>query len=300
MSEVNSGLLESSSGDMADIGDIGASNRPLSSRPPTRGSNFRAAFNMRRLVGRLFGIVVMLIVVFGIWEAVAVGAHLNKAVLPTPPEVATAMGQNFNLLMHQLVPTLIEALLGYAVAGLLGIPLGYLLALPSRLQSTLSSGVLGMQIFPKIAVAPLFVVWFGFGYGPKVLFVFLLGFFPIALNSGAGFASVPAEVRDLERILGLGRWARLTKIEVPWSLPNVFTGLKISASFAVIAAIVYEFVGSNDGLGFIILQSATNLDSTLMFCAFIVVTVLGFMFYGVIALAEMLMIPWHISRRNVK
>jgi NitT/TauT family transport system permease protein len=205
---------------------------------------------------------------------------------------------NIGALGSNSVPTTILAVLGFIAAGLLGVPLGWCLARPSRVQSVLSSGVLFAQVFPKIAIAPLLLVWFGFGDYPKILFVFLLCFFPVTVNAAAGFASTPTEVRDLAAMLGLRGWERLRKIDIPAALPSIFTGLKISASFAIIAEIVFEFVGSNSGLGYFALNTETTLDVPLMFGAFGAIALLGFVLYGVVALAEVLLIPWHVSRRQ--
>lgn len=233
-----------------------------------------------------------------LWEVIVVIFNMPRAILPSPAYVGKTMIKNFTYLRQNSIPTILESVVGYSAAVVLSVPLGYLLSRPGRLSTALNTGVLSMQIFPKIAVAPLFVVWFGFGYFPKFLFVFILGFFPITLSSAAGFSSAPTEVRDLGKVLGLSRWEQIRKLYWPGALPQIFTGMKISAAFAITAAIVYEFVGANAGLGYIIDASQANIDTPLAFAAVIFVTVLGFLFYGIVALMEMLAIPWHVSRRS--
>jgi NitT/TauT family transport system permease protein len=109
---------------------------------------------------------------------------------------------------------------------------------------------------------------------------------------------MPLDLQDLGSILGMGPWARIRHLQSPWALPQIFTGLKIAASFAVIAALVSEFSGGTQGLGVLIVQLEANLDISLMFAAIVVVTVLGFAFYGVVSVLEMIAIPWHVSRRR--
>lgn len=242
--------------------------------------------------------LLVFVIIIGVWAAISAGFNLSQAVLPRPWTVFQALSSNTALILRNAVPTVAVGVLGYLMAAVLGIPLGWALARPSRLQSMLTNGVLSAQIFPKIAVAPLLIVWFGFGYLPKILFVFLLVFFSIAINAATGFSSVPLELRELAQMLGLRPLARFTKIELPCALPNIFAGLKIAGSWTIVAAVVMEFVGSSSGLGYLILETETSLQVPLMFAVFVVITVFGYFLYGIVVLAEALLIPWHISRRQ--
>jgi NitT/TauT family transport system permease protein len=242
--------------------------------------------------------VVVLAAIVGIWAAVCAIWHMPAAELPTPSAVWSAMGANWGTIWGDTEPTVLESVAGYAISIAAGIPLGFLLSRPGWLSTGLNTGTVAMQIFPKICLAPLFLVWFGFGYFPKILFVVLLGFFPIAMNAAAGFASVPSDVRELGVIIGFGPLARLRRLNGPWALPQIFTGLKISASFIVIAAIVIEFTGAESGLGVLIVQSQTSLNLSLTFATVIIVAIVGFLVYGLVSLAEYAAIPWHVSRRH--
>jgi NitT/TauT family transport system permease protein len=254
----------------------------------------------QRLLTRTAITVLVLAILVALWQAVVSGFSMSPAVLPSPAQTWDALSQNFSVLMSNAEPTLIAALLGFAVSAVLGIPLGYALARPGPIARALNTGTVALQIFPKVCVAPLFIVWFGFGYFPKVLFVFLLGFFPIALNAAAGFSSVPKDLDDLVSVIGFGPMRRLRRIHGMWALPQIFTGLKISASFVMIAVIAAEWVGSQSGLGVLIMQSQANLNLGLAFAAVFVVAVIGFAIYGVLSLLEMFAIPWHVSRRRLQ
>lgn len=255
---------------------------------------------LHRFLSRTISGAIALGAVLGLWWGLSAGFHMSVEVLPTPWDVVKAAIGSSGALGANSIPTVELALFGFVASALLGVPLGWYLSKPSKLGAVFSSGVLFAQVFPKIAVAPLLIVWFGFGDYPKVLFVFLLGFFPIVINSAAGFAGVSTEVRDLAYMLRLSGWRRVLKIELPAALPNIFSGLRISASFAVIAEIVFEFVGSQRGLGYFALNAETTLDVPLMFAAFGLIAIFGLALYGTVALAESLCIPWHVSQRRIK
>jgi NitT/TauT family transport system permease protein len=233
-----------------------------------------------------------------LWGAVVKVFHIPAVQVPTPAATWTAVRENFSVLVSNAEPTIEEALFGFLAAVIVGVPLGYLLARPGRLGSSLNAVTVAAQIFPKICIAPLFIIWFGLGLFPRALFVFILGFFPIALNSAAGFASVPNDVRDLGSILEFGPVARLRHLYIPWALPSMFTGLKLTASYILIAGIAAEFVGAESGLGILITQAQTNLNMALAFAGVAAVAIVGFVIYGFVVLLEALLIPWHISRRR--
>lgn len=269
--------------------------------PATGVEIFRARSGSRTLRARAVNVASGLLAIVAIvvlWQVCVVAFHISPGVLPRPDSVLRVLIDQRGFLAESAMSTAINALTGLGFSVLLGIPLGWILAQPSRIQAALSTTTLAAQIFPKIAIAPLFVVWLGFGAVPKVLFIFWLGFFPIMINAAAGFSSVPSDLRDLATILKIHRFARIWKLDLPFALPNIFTGIKISASFAMTGAIVYEFVGSSTGIGYAILQTQINLNTRLMFAGFFVVALIGFLIYGVVAFIERLAIPWHVSRRQ--
>jgi NitT/TauT family transport system permease protein len=268
--------------------------------PPETAQSLGARFGagLLRLLTRVGITVGVIVVIVLLWWAIVEVFNLPATELPPPGSVWDDLHGQWSVLWAQATPTIIESIIGYVVSVALGVPLGYVISRPGPFARALNTGAVALQIFPKIAVAPLFLVWFGFGYAPRVLFIVLMSFFPIALNSAAGFASVPLDLHDLGSIVGMGPVARIRKLQGPWALPQIFTGLKLAASFAVIAALVSEFSGGTQGLGVLIVQLEANLNISLMFAAILLVTVLGFVFYGLISLLEMVAIPWHVSRRR--
>jgi NitT/TauT family transport system permease protein len=150
---------------------------------------------------------------------------------------------------------------------------------------------------PKIAIAPLFVVWFGFGIFPKVISAFMLGFFPVVVATVMGFKSIEPDMIDLARSMRASRWQMFVKFSLPQALPSIFSGLKVSATLAVVGAVVGEFVGSNSGIGYVLQIANGNFDLPLMFAALFVLSMMGVILFALVDIAEKMMIPWHQSRR---
>lgn len=266
--------------------------------PPESSSRQLRVRTLKIVGAKLATVILALAAMIGLWQAIVTIFHLPVVELPGPGPVFSSLDNHIGFLLRNAGVTFTESAIGYLLAVVIAIPLGVALSHPGRIATALNTGALSAQIFPKIAVAPLFALWFGFGPLPKYLFVFLLAFFPIMLNTTAGFAGVPQEIHDLGYIIGLRTFGQLRKLQGPWALPQIFAGLKISASFAVTAAIVFEFVGAESGLGVVISTSQNNLDVTLMFAALVLTAVIGFLFYGVVAGIEGLAIPWHVSKRR--
>jgi NitT/TauT family transport system permease protein len=155
-----------------------------------------------------------------------------------------------------------------------------------------------LQIIPKIAIAPLFIIWFGFGFTPKLLLVFLLSFFPIVVSSIAGFKSADRDVMDFARTTGAGSWKLFLKIRLPQALPHIFTGLKVGAALAATAAVVAEFVASDRGLGYLLLQYNGQLDTPMVFAIIVLLSLIGVSVYYAVEIIEKLAIPWHVSQQG--
>jgi NitT/TauT family transport system permease protein len=158
--------------------------------------------------------------------------------------------------------------------------------------------VVFLQIIPKIAIAPLFIIWFGFGFGPKLLIVFLLCFFPIVIASIAGFRSVRPEVLELARSTGASGWRMFRLIALPSALPQIFTGLKVAAALAATAAVVAEFVASDRGLGYLLLEFNGQTNTEMVFGLVVLLSAIGVALYFAVEAVERLVIPWHVSQRE--
>jgi NitT/TauT family transport system permease protein len=206
--------------------------------------------------------------------------------------------QEWPTLLAQAWPTTVATLWGFALSALFGIPVAMLIAGSKTVEDFVYPLLVFSQSIPKIAIAPLFVVWFGFGLLPKVLSAFLLGFFPVVVSAVQGFKSVDPDMLDLVRALQANRWQMFRIVSLPHALPSIFAGLKVSITLAVVGAVVGEFVGANSGIGFLLQRSIGNFELPLMFAALVVLALIGVVLFWIIDLVERLLIPWHASQRH--
>jgi NitT/TauT family transport system permease protein len=224
------------------------------------------------------------------WYGVVRWYHLPPLVLPTPAAVAAKLLHNLadGYLLPHLWITLGEILLGFLGGSGLGIGLGSLVAISPLLQRVLKPYIIASQAMPKLALAPLFVIWFGFGMVPKALIAALIAFFPLFENTLTGLREVEAEAVDLFRVFGASRWQLFLKLQLPHALPYLFAGLRVAMVLSVVGAVVGEYVGASRGLGALIIASQGMMDTTLMFAVFVLLTVLGIVLYQLVGWCERL------------
>jgi NitT/TauT family transport system permease protein len=191
-----------------------------------------------------------------------------------------------------------ETLVGFVLAAATGLLAAVVMVYSSTVEKTMYPMLLFAQVVPKIAIAPLFVVWLGFGSSPKIVVAVLMAFFPIVISGVTGLRSVDPELLELVATMGAGQAQTFRKIRFPASLPHLFAGLKVAATLAVTGAVVGEFVGANEGLGYVILQANGNIDTPMLFAGLIIMSLLGVLLFAVIEIAERLLLPWHASRRT--
>jgi len=240
------------------------------------------------------GMTVVLII---LWETAARLFSFPPYLLPAPSAIILSMDSNSAVLIKQSIGTTVEIILGFALSVVVGVPLALAIFLWKPFARTVYPLLISSQAVPKVAIAPLFLVWFGFGLMPKVLIAFLIAFFPIVINTAMGLASLEREKIYLARSMGLGSIATFFKIQLPNALPSIFAGLKISITFAVVGAVVGEFVGGQGGLGYLLLIANGNMDTALLFAGIVALTVLGVVLFALIGLIERLVLPPHAVER---
>ena len=212
--------------------------------------------------------------------------------VPSPVNVWDALVEERDLLPGHFWTTLLETLGGFALAIVVGIPLAVVIAYSRFLERTIYPVLLGLNAVPKIAIAPILVLWMGFGAGPKIVITFLLCFFPIIISTATGLKLTPPELMELIRSLSASRLQIFAKVRFPAALPHVFVGLKVAISLAVIGAVIGEFVGAEKGLGHVIIASGSNVNTSLAFAAMVLLGVMSIvLFYALVAL-ERLLVPW--------
>jgi NitT/TauT family transport system permease protein len=235
----------------------------------------------------------MMVALLALWEAAARLFSLPPYLLPAPSAIARSMDTNSAVLLKESVTTTLETVLGFVLSVVVGVPLALAIYLWRPFARAVYPVLVSSQAVPKVAVAPLFLVWFGFGLLPKVLIAFLIAFFPVVINTAMGLAALEREKIYLARSMGLGPIATFFKIQLPNALPSIFAGLKISITFAVVGAVVGEFVGGQGGLGYLLLIANGNMDTALLFAGIVALTVLGIVFFALIGLLERLVLPPH-------
>ncbi len=245
-----------------------------------------------------FGALVIFLAFFALWESAVTLFGIKEYLLPPPSKVWTEFLRRYDTVMASAWVTAQEIVVGYLVAVVISIPLALSVAYSRFMENAVYPIVVFLQIIPKIAIAPLFIIWFGFGFGPKVLIVFLLSFFPIVVASIAGFKSTDPDIMDFARTTGAGGWKLFTKIRLPQALPQIFTGLKVGAALSATAAVVAEFVASDKGLGYLLLQYNGNLDTPMVFATIVLLSVIGLVVYYAVELIERFTIPWHVSQQQ--
>jgi NitT/TauT family transport system permease protein len=210
----------------------------------------------------------------------------SPLILPGPASVAAQLVQSRALILTNLWVTLAEIVLGFAAGSLIGIVTGTLVAHSRRLEGVLRPYIATSQAVPKAALAPLFVLWLGFGLGPKVTIAALISFFPLLENTIVGLRRVDPDALRLFASLGASPWQVFVKLRLPHGLPYILTGLKVGIVFATVGAVIAEFVTANRGLGALIMQAQGNFDTRLMFAVIIVLTLMGVVLYEALRLAE--------------
>jgi NitT/TauT family transport system permease protein len=226
-------------------------------------------------LGRIL-VVASAVIFLLIWQLIA--SQTSPLILPGPDAVITRLisfVSSGRAWPHILLTTQ-EILAGFAVGSVLGIGCGTLAAEFSIARRVIMPYVIITQALPKFALAPILVIWFGFGMGPKVVIAALIAFFPLLENTYLGLTSTPKEHLELFRALRASRWVTLTKLRIPHAVPAISSGVRVALMLSLVGAVVAEYVGANKGLGALIIVSQGTLDTELMFVAFVLLTALGF------------------------
>jgi NitT/TauT family transport system permease protein len=246
----------------------------------------------RRSLSDVMPAVGLAVAVLVVWELVVRLFGVPTFVIPAPSAVAMALVESRAVLMAACKATAVEVLFGFVLAAVAGIAVALVIVRFERFGKALYPLVVLFQNVPKVALAPIFILWFGYDLAPKVVLIVVIAFFPVAIDMLAGLQSVEPSFVALMQSVGAGRSEILRRVRVPHSLPHLMAGLKVAITFSVIGAIVGEFAGASAGLGYVIQFASTQLDTPLVFAALVVVSVLGLFFYYLVEIAERLLVPW--------
>ena len=227
-----------------------------------------------------------------IWQLACVGFSIPNFILPRPSVVAQAFVTQFNPIMENSWDTLVRTVIGFVLAVVLGALLGIAIGSSRLVYRGLYPVLIGFNSVPKVAVVPVFVIWFGTGTVPAILTAFLVSFFPIAVNVATGLATVEPELLDVLRSLGARKRQILIKVGLPRSLPYFFASLKIAITLAFVGTIISETVASSSGIGYLMMAATANFDTPLVFAGLFVIAALGIVMYALFAVVEQRMTFW--------
>ncbi|WP_198019391.1 ABC transporter permease [Paracoccus sp. J55] len=232
------------------------------------------------------------VAIVGLWAVSVKAFQVPSYLLPAPDAVFRLLIAEAPMLWANTKVTLLEILLGFGLTILLAIPLGLVIALSPLAKQVLYPPAMLLQLVPKIAMAPLFLVWFGFGIESKVILTLLMTFFPLLISSISGFQILDTRLLYLTRSMGANTWQTFRYLRVPAALPVIFSGVKTSATIAATAAIVAEFVGANEGLGYVLLRGTSTMNMELTFAVLVILTVIGLAINYAVELTEWALAPW--------
>jgi NitT/TauT family transport system permease protein len=228
-----------------------------------------------------------------LWQVLVPIAGVPRYLLPTPTAIAEEFASRWGLLMSQLLPTFYETVLGFLFGVAFGVSAGLGIVYSRFLWLTIYPSLVIVGSIPRVAIAPLILIWLGIdSLWSKVTIAFLVAFFPMVINSIVGFSQVETDMLDLAKTMGMNRWMEFRKIRLPNSVPYLFAGFKASIALAVIGAVVAEFVAGQSGLGYLIVVGNNDLNAPLIFASIIVLSAMSLGLFGIIVGLEKILMPW--------
>jgi len=270
----------------------GAATRPLPAEPAQPAARRLPAF------GDVFPPLLSAVIGFGLWEGLVRYFKTPTFVLPPPSLVVVEMVEAWQYLLSQLAWTVMAAAIGVAIAIVLGIAAGIGIALSRLVDRMLTSWLVVIHAIPKVVIAPLFLIWFGFGLQSEVFFVVVFTFFPVVVATITGLKSADPDLLQLVRSMGATPTQVLRKILLPSALPTMLSGVKLAISLAPVGAVIGEFVASNQGLGHLLIRAVGDMDTPLAFAAVTLFSIFGVLLWRAAEYVEGKLLPWHPSQRG--
>jgi NitT/TauT family transport system permease protein len=232
------------------------------------------------------------------WEYIVKWRDIPRYLLPPPSSIFRTAVKQHEVLLHNTYVTGKEVVLGFAFACLVGVPLAAGIVYSRILDRIFSPLLVVVQTIPKVALAPLFVVWLGHGLTPKIFVACTIAFFPIVIDTSVGLRSANPGSVELVRSMGASRWQTFRKVQFPGALPNIFGGLEVAITLAVVGAVVSEYIAANEGLGYLQLTASGILNTPLLFASVIAMSLLGLVLFRAVQIVERLVIPWHVKKKH--
>jgi putative hydroxymethylpyrimidine transport system permease protein len=234
----------------------------------------------------------LILIILGIWESACRGFNVPDFILPTPSAILTVAVLQAPMLLPHAGTTALEVLLGILLALMVAVPLAMIMFARPAVENAIAPFLVASQAVPVFAIAPLLVIWLGYGIASKVLMAAVIIFFPITVSLLEGFKSCDSEFRILFQLMGSGFWKTMRLLYWPWALPHFFAGLKVGVSVATIGAVIGEWVGAQQGLGYLMIQANARLKVDLVFAAILWLSVMGLSLWVLVGYLERKIITW--------
>jgi NitT/TauT family transport system permease protein len=222
------------------------------------------------------------------WQVYVTVANIPSVILPSPISIAKYIVARYDILLIHAIPTTVESAVGFLLALALGVLLAILITYSEVAREALYPNLVFFQLIPKIALAPLFIIWLGVGSTSRIAFSVFIAFFPVVIATTAGFLSVDKSILRLCRSLTATEWQVFTSVRFPSALPHIFSGMKIAITLAIIGVIIGEFITAQAGLGYLIIFATARADTEVSMAAIVVLCICGLLLYGLVAVAEMI------------
>ncbi len=236
---------------------------------------------------------VLILMALGAWEGAVHLFHIARWLLPPPSSIGAELLESRSLLLRHTWVTLEEVILGFALALVIGIAVAAAIAYSQIVERAAYPFVIASQTIPIIAIAPVLLIWIGYGIWPKIIVVVLISFFPIVVNTVDGLKSADPDMLNMMRTLGASRWQLFTKVQVPTSVPFLFSGIRVAIALSVIGAVIGEWVGASAGLGYLMTRSAPQFLTDRVFASIFILSIMGITLFALVVLAERYALPWY-------
>jgi NitT/TauT family transport system permease protein len=231
-----------------------------------------------------------------VWQLLCAALHIPQVILPPPSAIAAELWHRMPVLLDNALSTTLDAVVSFFVATALGVALAIAITYSPLIRDMLYPNLVLFQLIPKVALAPLFVVWLGISSESRIAFSAFISFFPVVISAAVGFASIDSSTLRLCRSLTASDWQSFMQVRFPFALPAIFSGMKIAMTMAVIGVIIGEFISAKAGLGFYILYASSRMDTAAIFAALFILCMIGVTLFGAVALAECF-VRQHYGRR---
>ncbi len=247
---------------------------------------------MKRYLGMYMPAALLFVALIVAWQVAAETLSIDSYILPSPTEVASSFSSDRSLLFSDALVTMQEIVFGFLIAVAVGMSVAILLHFSNTIRRAVYPLLIASQTVPVIVLAPILVIMFGFDIRPKLAIVALICFFPIAVNALDGLRSTDPDLVKMMRSLDASRWSIFRRVELPGSMPYAFSGARIAATIAAIGAIFGEYVGSDAGLGHLMIQATAQLETARVFAAIVILSAIAIGLFGLVAIVERITIPW--------